>query len=171
MRRMIPTKKINILDRMSIQSDGNVNVSGELTADEIIENMSGFSFTKTTDTANTETTPIYAGVVKTGNKITFVYFSEVKVINAASGAVGHFTIPSYIGDKLFPTSIGGDTNKLMYGQVWFASSYNAGSNGIFWVDKTSSTQVTIALRTTGISAGTYNVRLEMTFLLSENLAS
>lgn len=72
MRRMIPTKKINILDRMSIQPNGNVNVSGEFTADEIIENISGQyqGYLATNEDWTIEN--VYTSVAKNGNKLTIV---------------------------------------------------------------------------------------------------
>ena len=150
----------------------SLDATGLITGGEIVEKMSGYSFTKGVSDENTQVSHIYAGVVKNGNKITFVWFGTITPLNAGyTFSPAKFNIPSSVGEKLYPTTIGGDTNKLVYGQAWFASSYNAGIAGNYWVDKNSNTQISLAIRTVGLTANqAYNVRIEMTFLLSANLA-
>lgn len=53
--------------------NGNVNIAGNFTANSIIENMTGYTFTPATfETEKVTVEDLYANVVKTGNKITFV---------------------------------------------------------------------------------------------------
>ena len=49
---------------------GNVNISGNLTADSIVENM-GSSYRYVLNVKQSYLTPIYVGIVKNGNKITY----------------------------------------------------------------------------------------------------
>ena len=162
---------------------GNITVSGNLTVtggisgnavtgDSIIENMSGYSFSKQADDAHITKEIIYAGIVKNGNKLTAVCFAKITPHDGYSNIIGTFTIPSAVGAKLYPTTIGGQTNKLQFGEIFCSSSYNAGINCKYWVDKGANTYFYLVLNTTGLTNETeYLVRFEITFLLSDNLAS
>ena len=165
---------------------GNINISGNLTVsggisgtavtgDSIIENMSGYSFSKTTN-ADATLEYIYAGVVKNGNKLTFAIALNVTKTGTFSSAVdiGDFYLPSAIMDKLYPTTIGGYT-LLNMGAIKITMDgintkevayqiYKSYTNIIFRLTNSAN------LNTQFTTNDKYYVRVEATFLLSENLA-
>ena len=104
--------------------NGNINISGDLTVSGtvdgdtltgnlLLEKMSGYSLTVNA-TPNLVLTKIYAGVVKTGNKITFAFFGTLKRTGTVGGGVvlANIYVPDEIGDKLFPFSLEGLNNVL-----------------------------------------------------------
>lgn len=151
---------------------GGANFTGAITAPSIIENMSGYSFTKVADDQYNTTVPLFAGACKNGNKLTLVYFFILNVITARrTFSVGNFYIPTEVGTKLVPVSIGGDTNKLYFNQLWCATSYNAGVATNCWIDKVSNGRIVFSMNSNSLADNTtYVCRFEATFLLSENLA-
>ena len=160
---------------------GNITISGNLTvsgtvsasnvaADELMENMSGYSFTKSTSSANTTLSYIYAGVVKTGNKITFVLALDVTKINAESLVIGSFTVPSAIFNKLYPIQVGLYEYLALGDLAVVDDSLNAGKIR-YYVYKASGNVVKISCNTADLTSTQTYVRLEVTFLLSDNLAA
>lgn len=151
---------------------GNVESSGKVTGNEIIENMSGYSFTDTTSSDYTMTNK-FASAVKNGNKLTLVYTGVLNIINALFGYVelGRFTIPTAIGRKLIPTPVGDLTYVLDCRFQRIFSSISAHADITNRVDKVSNTQLSVLCDLNGVSAGTYTYRYEVTFLLGENLAT
>ena len=140
------------------------------------EPMEGYSFTK----GDTFTwTPIYIGVCKNGNKITFVVFGDLTYVSGTpgTGAYGYFTIPSDIGTKLIPYTMGGTEDILQqkYSQ-YFDDDSNASTpkNAIIDMSKASNTKINVntrLLQNAGFTLGhTYVFRFEATFLLNDNLA-
>lgn len=148
----------------------SLNATGLITGGEIVEKMSGYSYVNNSS-SSFSVTNIYSGVAKNGNKVTFVLYFKINFSTLATGYIGTFTIPSAVGSKLYPTTIGGQTNKLQVGLAYCATSFNSGINTGFWIDKISNTSIAFALGSSGLSTGTdYLVRMEATFLLSDNLA-
>lgn len=159
---------------------GNVNIDGSLnatkvTGNEIVENMSGYSFDKAQD-ENATRTYYYAGAVKTGNKITFVIFLDMilKVDANASGPkidCGSFNIPTSVGNKLYPVSIGSgqalsstavfaNTNYINTGKIVYASAVKVSPTRInfgFYVPDSTPTNTRLT------------IRIENTFLLSDSM--
>lgn len=137
--------------------------------DEIIENMSGYSFYLPPNTDWTKNIA-YAGVVKNGNKITFVVCGNVsKTANAGSPdfiSLGKFTIPSSIADKLFPIS--GTIIDYRF-QDWFVSLGDS-LNVRVYTEKDTSTSINMIAFANPTLDKVYNFRYELTFLLSDNLA-
>ena len=106
MRRMYSK---NQLEEQSIELLRSGKVPS-IKADEIIENMSGYSFNDIqTDHA---WNPVYAGVVKNGNNLTFVVFGSITVDGTQTGNadICNFTLPNDVASKLYPYSIGGMNN-------------------------------------------------------------
>ena len=157
---------------------GNVTISGDLTvtgnvnASGIYEDMSNYSFSPNGDLTANGIELVYVGVVKTGNKITFVIAGEFDssitplTINPY---LGTFSIPSAIGSKLYPMS----GSYLDLKNMPFVKQYN------MIVDKTGSLikygNSSIGSQLFGMGTGfdgasKYAFRLESTFLLSDNLA-
>lgn len=153
---------------------GNVNIAGNLTADSIIENMSGYSFTIRDDqAAYGELTAIYAGAVKNGNKLTLVLFANWRVISKhGSLSLCYFTIPLGVAAKLYPYTYGSydnvlDNRKVNTVQISDATYVEANTFIRKYTDK-----LYILINDTNMVVGqTYNFRVEATFLLSDSLAS
>lgn len=155
--------------------NGNVNISGTLnatkvTGDEIIENMAGYSFTAT-GASNILKEINYAGVVKNGNKVTFVMAGVLKKLSTFVGPneyIGTFNFPYDIGAKLYPNSLGQLDNKIVNVFAGNESSLNLYSI----CGKAGNTGFNV--RFYGLTALTqdteYGFRYEVTFLLSDNLA-
>ena len=155
-----------------IANTGDIGATGKITGGEIIENMSGYSFTPPTSTHRTFEN-WYAGVTKTGNKITFVISVDVTQLDTSdlNAGFGAFTIPSSIGEKLYPSSVGGyyflDNRQLQA----FSSSSNL-KDCPAYINKTSNSEIRFVISLSSLTANTkYHIRYEATFLLSENLAS
>ena len=154
---------------------GNVNIAGNFTADSIIENMSGYGFTKGVDTSDISYEFVYAGAVKNGNKVTFVL--AFAFTPASSGTKylysGSFTgIPSNVFDNIYPFDINGvpfcDSKQVL--AVNTGSGSDIVSNARMFKNGVGlmATRITVP---NVVANEKYYVRYETTFLLSENLAS
>ena len=148
----------------------DVTASGNITAPSIIEDMDGYSFTPVEDINY-----LYAGVVKNGNKITFVLFATLTQDGTLTGTtnLGTFLFPSAIGNKLIPYTMSGDNRYLDYKKILFVDASSAVSAEYpSYILKSSS--ASMVLRASGLNAlsnGTYYFRYEVTFLLSDSLIS
>ena len=158
---------------------GNINITGNITAsgtidgglvtgNEIVEKMSGYSFAAGTKT-NLTLTNIYAGACKNGNKVTFVMFQSVErtgTIDGSYATFGNFTIPIQVGNKIYPYS----GNLVAKVKVWLSDSKSL----MFDIYKNSATTLTISTSSLNDVLDlntTYACRVEITFLLSDNLAA
>ena len=150
----------------------NVAATGNITADSIVENMTGYNFTKNTTDANW--TPVYVGVCKNGNKITFVVFGTITRDSAHTGSIvelGQFTIPSSVGTNLYPA--------ISYVLDWKFIPFITGLADASPVtlkcvlDKNSNTNIGVRVfsHTSLTLDQLYYFRIEVTFLLSQNYAS
>ena len=156
-------------------SCNSVDADATITGAEIVEKMSGYSFTpETTELTPAGITLVFAGVVKNGNKITFAIagkFAPTADLTIAQGiSLGSFTIPSDIGSKLYPLK----GSYLGYGSVVLAHNSASIMNKQFGVYKGSNTSIRINLynaNTDYVNGNEYAFRIEVTFLLSENLIS
>ena len=150
----------------------DISATGDITAPSIIETMSGYSASVITQYV--EWTPEYIGACKNGNKLTLVVFGSFTLAESGIYAdVVNITIPSAVGAKLFPFTIGGDQRYLDRKTIDVNSSTNAGVNpksAFAYVLKVSNTELKIGLRNDALEAGSYFFRIESTFLLSSNLA-
>ena len=157
----------------NITISGNLTVSGTVdgnlvTGNEILEKMAGYSFSPRSKTNLTITT-IYAGVVKTGNKVTIVMFQAIErtgTIQDNYASFGEFTLPSSVADKIYPYSgnIVGAINVAITGSKnIYMTTYK--NNAYVLTYSASGLNDVLDLNTT------YYMRVEQTFLLSENLAS
>ena len=150
---------------------GNVNIAGNLTADSIIENMTGYSFTKN-NSLNGEY--IYVGMSKTGNKLTLVAFFKLNLPSSQSNeSIGFFNIPNEVGAKIYPFTIGSITSAVA------AQRITAFANVTSVVDVsavlTQYAQNSLRLFMYGLGNLALNtdylMRVEITLLLSDNLAA
>lgn len=158
--------------------NGNVNVVGTLnatkvTGDEIVENMSGYTFTPSADLSKNGITLKYAGAVKNGNKVTFVIAG---LFNNATGLsitphpdLGNFTVPNNIGQKLYPM-IGTIVDVK---PISFFLNYNTILQKNMQMRKNNNTTLNfqlISMNKDFNADADYAFRIEETFLLSDNLA-
>ena len=146
---------------------------GAITGDSIIENMTGYSF----DAVSTPAwTPVYAGACKNGNKVTFVVFGTFTKQADQGYIYGNFTIPSDVGSKLYPTTVGSletvlDNREILVGDLSAIDTFYK-VNGL--ILKTNNTTIQFQLRgITSVGNIPDNTqayfRYESTFLLSDNL--
>lgn len=122
-------------------------------------------------------TPVYGGIVKNGNKLTIVYACNITRTADTSGGIAYLAeaiIPSSIGEKL-NVVIG--TYTLVRERTLFASKSNESNDKFFscTIQKNSNTLLYIAVPTSNLNTlvvnEEYYVRIEATFLLSQNLLS
>ena len=167
------TGDVSVGGDLSVTGDasvgGDLPVVGTITGGEIIENMSGYSFN--TGSLDTEATLDYVGVVKTGNKITFVIAGSFTFASTASvGAyknLGMFVIPADIGAKLYPNI---PTDRIGPTPMMISSGVQSSQVHMGFISKYSNTSIVVYFSPqSSITAGTYYFRYEQTFLLSENL--
>lgn len=159
-------------------SPKNISATGKITGDEIIENMNGYSIRKFTK-ENLTHDIIYAGVVKNGNKITFVLFEKVTRIG---DVVNNFYdpcviyIPKVVADKIIPTPLGILENVVSSKVVILFSTPNSAVSVNAVVTKREESEEIYGLQPfiyglqNLVLNQEYQYRLEITFLLSENLA-
>lgn len=163
---------VSLQDLQSGELDADFkNLSG----DSIIENMSGYTFIAGTKT-NMTLDVVYVGVVKNGNKITFVIFGKFtrtgEIANNFAG-LGDFYIPASVAAKLYPTPLGNQQYALSSKNVTFFSGPSIGVDLPTIVNKDADNNrlVTYAYNVNSLTENTeYQFRFETTFLLSDNLA-
>lgn len=153
---------------------GNVNISGNLTADSIIENMSGYSASIPTISGLTIEN-VYTGCVKNGNKVTLVVAVNLTKTVSLSGSkdIAFITVPSAIYNALNGTSIGGYANLLVYNQLNAIQNNGTIIPLKYIIDKDVGYSIAIKLQSATIDDLPLNektyVRIEATFLLSNSL--
>ena len=162
----------------NITVSGNLTVTGGITGASIIEDMAGYSYIAPPATAGITVDVVFAGAVKNGNKVTFVLAMELTrtdTISATNLSIGTFVIPTAVGSKLYPSTIGSgdylDVKKVTaYKQAW--SGYDItcytgkSSNGaIYMIALTQGMNDNFTLNTK------HYARYEVTFLLSDPLNS
>ena len=171
---------------------GNINISGDLnvtgtatcnavysngsvSGSEIIERMSGYGFLVTDIKENFNINVTYASVVKTGNKITFVWAYEISRTGAVDGnfnRLGNLYIPQDIGAKLVPYTLGWSNDIIASVEVSVYSGLTTkvttnqhlmkGNNGYLFL---------VCFNLDSLTENTtYIGRTEITFLLSDSLA-
>lgn len=156
---------------------GNLDVDGTITGDEIVENMAGYSYYHSVQDGIT-LNPIYCGVVKNGNKLTLVIFGKAQRTGDIANnfaEFGVFIIPKTVADKIYPTPLGNQTNAVLSKTIQLFSAPNSKIDCNVIVNKyLSSNQNKLQVYMYGMSNlalnTEYQYRIEMTFLLSDNLA-
>lgn len=150
------------------------NFTGPITASSIIENMSGYSFTKPSPN-NATLEILYAGAVKNGNKLTLVingYITPTGTMDFHTD-LGIFTIPQAVSAKLVSVNIGGYYT-LDAKQERFLTTFDAGISKTVIVSKVSTNKLYFTIEggdSTFVANAKYYFRKEITFLLSDSLAS
>lgn len=157
---------------------GNVNIDGNFTANSIIENMSGYSFEKANNNDKFNFNYVYASIVKNGNKLTFVCYFQLEMLQDVSALsetiyFGKFKIPSNISNKLYPTGQGTFAKALGTSNIIIMPSTDnlamVQGHAIF-VKGANDITLYMYNREKLNNATTYNVRFETTLLLNDSLA-
>ena len=177
MRRMFSIKQLEELAKQTIENAPSLELKSinaeEITGDSIIENMEGYSFDKSNRAGSITYDDVYCGIVKNGNKLTCVIATNItKSETLDEFRLGAFNLPEDVAEKLYPTTIGG-VLLLASGQGSAVpeTSYLQKNLFQYYIQKDAN-QIAISLVDTGyIVANVKNyVRIEFTFLLSDNLA-
>ena len=142
------------------------NFTGAITSPSIIEDMTGYSWTN----GSTAVVPTYSGVVKNGNKVTFVIAGTITPPTISTlYELGIFTIPAELYNKLYPIQ----SSDIAYPDIALMVSYANKVNGYGTVEKVTGNKLRFQVYVTSAATAnqTYYFRVEVTFLLSDNLAS
>lgn len=151
---------------------GNVNIAGNLTADSIIENMSGYSYNAVASSGTRDVENIYAGIVKNGNKLTMAVALNVTVLSGNTiDLYPSFTLPASIASKLYPTRIKGFDALAVVDVLLQPTESGSSISGTGLIYKSSNTVYLNISCNTLVTNTKYYLRVEQTFLLSQNLAS
>ena len=152
----------------------DVTASGNITGASIIENMGVAYYYVPTDVSSYGTKVIkYAGAVKNGNKITFVVFVSYTPTEAHGRiSLGQFSIPNAVGNKLIPYTFVGSSNVVDGKNIGGLLSGGTIVDVLGLVLKNSTSNIEFFIYDTPLTLNTeYLLRYEVTFLLSDSLAS
>lgn len=175
MRKMITTKDALLFNNVvanctKTEIKGDLYADGNFTANSIIENMNGYSIEN-----NTLLTNQYISVVKTGNKITFVIAGTLTptqtMIDNGGEWLTVFNVPNDILSKIkVIEKFGGGIVRV--GTVPSFSSQDAYKTAKYRCEKISTgLKFTYLTSGAGLVANTpYVINIEVTFLLSDNMA-
>lgn len=149
--------------------NGNVNINGNFTANSIIENMSGYSFNE--NNKDTRVTNTYVSAVKNGNKVTFVVCGNLTLPTAIGVGsyidLGGFNMPASVGANIVPNFDGSRVGPMPC--LIATSVQNVKTHSAFLTKYRNEYSEVYFNPTSGIEAGTYYFRFEVTFLLSANM--
>ena len=165
---------------------GDISISGNLTAtgtitgntvtgNTVLEIMSGYGWSQIGTATNTTREYVYAGISKTGNKLTLVVainLTNTTGVQDASIPLCRFGVPADIASKLYPTTIG-LYNFLALQKAQLFSAHNSAPLDInVYIEKSTNAMDIKTWKLNDLVQGTkYYLRCEFTFLLSENLAA
>ena len=149
--------------------NGNVNVNGNFTANSIVENMQGYSFEKLLN----DSSVVYAGIVKNGNKLTAVLAVNITPTQALTYTyLGKFTLPLSVANKLYPTTIASNELLEVKKGLFYdnEASFTSPIEETIYASKAYDGFYLQAYIPNLQIGKTYYLRYEVTFLLSDNLA-
>ena len=135
--------------------------------------MTGYSFTPATfETEKVTIEDLYANVVKTGNKITFVIACyATKISSNLYMQFGKFRIPMAVADQLYSYKLG--TAQVIASSTIYIKTGAAdviGTPVAVWFQK-GYNEIFVATNLTPIETSKkYYIRVEQTFLLGNNMA-
>lgn len=153
----------------------NVNATGEVTANLLKENMVGYRFFQQ-QISGWVINYDYAGIVKTGNKITMSIALRLNRSNEAItyGALGEFSLPHAVMEKLRPSGIDNQVLTILQPYAYYDENGNGTTLRVKVRKQTAYDRVDFYLiaGSGSLTAGTmYYARMEVTFLLSDSLTS
>jgi len=153
-------------------ASGNLAVTGDITGGSIIENMSGYGLTMGTS-AYATIEGVYAGIVKNGNKLSFALSLNITKTSSYAYVVqlAYFSLPANIANKLVPNFLDSATMLMALEAQAFPSDYQKVSVDIGVAKSGNGFNVyLLSNQLNALTANTeYNLRIEGTFLLSQNL--
>ncbi len=155
-----------------IHTDGDLQVNGSINGDEIVENMSGYQIS--TSGINPDFEYKYIGVCKNGNKLTLVWaFILTTTTTSYSGAVlPPIKVPADVGDKIYPIgTFPGISSLAVALQDVTLHQYADGSTTGHMLFYKYDNWINANLYANLTSGVKYLGRIELTFLLSDNLIS
>ena len=143
-----------------------------ITGDSIIENMSGYSFEPETASQDATLEFVYVGAVKNGNKLTLVIACNVTpTASTTQIGLGKIVVPNSVYSRLYDTRVG-DYNFLDNKKIAVFDNYYTSQDVLAYMQKSSGKLVAVLRNTNVLTTNTkYYCRYEVTFLLSDNLAS
>ena len=148
----------------------SLDATGLITGGEIVEKMSGYSFSAGTAPSNFTCELKYASVVKNGNKLTFCILAKLSrsdTVGSSYHTMGTFLVPNEISALLVPAI----SDWLECKKVYAGSTYNTGVDLPALVTKTGNNLYFVIYNINNIPLNTDHLaRFEVTFLLSDNLA-
>ena len=156
----------------NINIDGNLNAT-KVTGNEIVENMSGYSFTMPS-TSGVEI--IYASIVKNGNKLTMVLFGAITPTSNmnpdTATELGTFKLSDSVKPKILWYTSGSLSYVTAEGKVplTYSVAYSIDGQFYFRVDPQGNEVVKVYNKAQLNAGTTYHFRIEQTFLLSDNMA-
>ena len=173
------TQDLGAIFSGNISISGNITASGTIdggtvTGSEIIEKMSGYTFYTSSPSGYT-LEYIYTGIAKTGNKVTCILAANITRTSDSADpnpGLGNFGFPASVMNKLYTTNIGG-IDMLAAFKIQAFSSYNSFIDAPVNVFKSSTSTPVQILGFKGLSTlnQKYYVRIEITFLLGDNLTA
>lgn len=193
MRKLLKNEVETYVDKLKdkvVQEDnktiigGNLEVDGTIisntkvesdliTGNEIVEKMSGYSFIQGSKDGLT-LTPVYCSAVKTGNKLTLVIFGKAQRsgdVASDFAEFGAFIIPNSVAEKIYPTALGSQTNAVLSKTIQLFSFPSSKIDCNMIVNKYDNRLQTYVYEVNNLQLNIeYQYRIEMTFLLSDNLA-
>lgn len=182
--------KVTITNTNAVVGEKTINndLTDVLSVDEdkiesdlpFIEKLEGYSFLPLSN-EDWSLAPIYSGIAKNGNKLTFVVAFNMQALkDAPSGEFGvcRFFIPTEIANKLYPVVISG--YEFLLNAKTSAINVNDYTSYIdtgYYIQKALSGEnwyIAVAMKFNAssiVNEAKYYQRLEFTFLLSDNLVS
>ena len=169
------TGDVSVGGDLSVTGDasvgGDLPVVGTITGGEIIENMTGYSASLIIGDAPITIESYYMGVVKNGNKLTIVLsgsYTITDTIDSALKDIVELTIPESIGQKLYPAYGSTTLTRVDLLAVGLGTSNGQVSSSIYKITN-SKLKLLLGLLN-GLTANQrYYIRMEATFLLSDNM--
>lgn len=174
------TQDLGAIFSGNVNIAGTLAVTGKISGGEIVEDMSGYSFSGAVSAAPFTFDFVYAGVVKNGNKLTLVCAidavrsGEVQTYGEYA-VLGDFTIPQSVNEKIIPFRTGTAFGEIVTKNQILAVT-DPQSSGVeiegFTQQLYNPQGIRFYLRgLNALSLNThYYIRAEITLLLSENLA-
>lgn len=167
----LETEKATLSDVETLLASGDVE---DIKADSIIENMTGYTYSGLTK-ENLTTTTEFAGIVKTGNKLTLVWFGYLTRTGSVQDGwapIASFNLPESIANKLAVHSITGMPNSIDDRVI---TAYSTQTSKVDLNGHITRVNTAIAISLFGMASLTentaYAVRYEATFLLCDNMAA
>ena len=177
MRQMFSKKQVEKIVADNVVSDlvGKDVEVNSIQANEVLELNDGISFTKVDSNTDKTFEYLYVSAYKIGKILKFVIVMNITLLNSINNsAIGRFTLPQAVRDKLIPTTVGTTENVLAIQDVLFSTNGYTSTTKPLTTFKRSDGDIgfNIYSLNSGLTTNTkYYVRAEVSFLLSDNMAS